>query len=111
MENLEYHWDESMKKLEPVFGADIDLQSALFIIGIQELGKGPRKFNKRQKLEVIHIAVCRLLSDYGFYEFAGYDEDNWPHYKRTARLPKLEGKSQENLMKEAIINYLEKQAI
>jgi len=111
MENLDYHWTEAMKKLEPVFGEEIDLQSALFIIGIQELGKGPRKFNKRQKLEVIHIAVCRLLSDYGFYEFEGYDEDSWPHYKRTARLPKLEGENQENLMKEAIINYLEKQAI
>ncbi|MGY8951996.1 MAG: hypothetical protein ACKVJP_01355 [Flavobacteriales bacterium] len=111
MENLEINWNEALKKLEPVFGGDIDLQGALFIIGIQELGKGPRKFNKRQKLEVIHIAVCRLLSDYGFYEFKGYDEDSWPHYERTTRLPKLEGKNQEKLMKEAIINYLNKQVI
>ncbi|MBD79687.1 MAG: hypothetical protein CL840_12280 [Crocinitomicaceae bacterium] len=111
MENLEYHWNETIKKLEPVFGEDIDLQSALFIIGIQELGKGPQKFNKRQKLEVMHIAVCRLLSDYGFYQFKGYDEDNWPHYERVEKLPNLNSSDQEKLMKEAVINYLEKQAI
>jgi hypothetical protein len=109
MENLELKWSLALKKLEPIFGEEMDLQAALFVIGVQELGKGPRKFNKRQKLEVIHIAVCKLLRDYGYYEFSGYDEEGWPHYERTHRLPNLKGESQEILMKEAIINYLEKQ--
>lgn len=108
MENLEVRWQQAIKKLESIFGDEVDLQAALFVIGVQELGKGPRKFNKRQKLEVMHIAVCRLLSDYGYYEFEGYDKDQWPHYKRTEKLPNLKAREQESLMKEAIINYLEK---
>ncbi|MGB0403821.1 MAG: hypothetical protein ACPGEG_06960 [Salibacteraceae bacterium] len=108
MDNIEARWDITIKKMEALFGEDMDLQTALFVIGVQELGKGPRTFNKRQKLEVIHIAVCKLLSDYGFYTFSGYDEDGWPHYERTEKLPKLDGGQQEQLMKESIINYVEK---
>ena len=82
-------WDNAVAKLEADFGADLDLQSILFIIGLQELGFVKHRINKRQKLEVLHVAVCRLLSDYGFYEFEGYDVDKWPHYKRTQKLPHL----------------------
>ena len=109
MDNLEVRWELAIKTLEKIFGEEIDLQAALFLIGVQELGKGPKKFSKKQKMEVMHIAVCKLLSDYGYYKFAGYDKDGWPHYDRQDRLPKLEGNAQEKLMKEAIINYLEKQ--
>lgn len=108
MENLDVRWNEVMKKLEPDFGDNLDVQSVLFIIGLQELGIIKHRVNKRQKLELMHIAVCRLLSDYGYYEFVGYDNDNWPHYERVKRLPKLNQLEQQKLMKEAIVNYLEK---
>ncbi len=108
MENLKQRWASATDKLAPDFGTDLDLQSILFIIGLQELGFVKHKINKRQKLEVLHIAVCRLLSDYGFYEFEGYDNDKWPHYTRTKKLPQLKGGDQEKLLQEAAINYLEK---
>lgn len=101
-------FDMTLKKLRPEFGEDIDLQAVLFLIGVQELGKGPNKFNKRQKLEVLHIAVCSLLVEYGYYEFEGYDQEGWPHYQRTEKLPSLNVKEQELLMKEAVVNYFEK---
>jgi hypothetical protein len=110
MENLNARWSLALNQMEKRFGEDMDLQAVLFVIGVQELGKGPRIFNKRQKLEVLHIAVCRLLSDYGYYEFEGYDEEGWPHYSRTQKLPHLTGENQEKLMKEAIVNYLDKMA-
>ena len=68
---MDIRWNKAMEKLEADFGTDLDLQSVLFIIGLQELGFIKHKINKRQKLEVLHVAVCRLLSDYGFYEFEG----------------------------------------
>lgn len=108
MEELELRWKNAVAKLAADFGEELDLQAVLFIIGLQELGFVKHKINKRQKLEVLHVAVCRLLSDYGFYEFEGYDVDKWPHYKRTKKLPKLESKDQQVLLKEAAINYLEK---
>lgn len=108
MDNVEVRFDMTLKKLGPEFGEDIDLQAVLFLIGVQELGKGPKKFSKRQKLEVLHIAVCSLLVEYGYYEFEGYDQEGWPHYQRTEKLPSLNVKEQELLMKEAVVNYFEK---
>lgn len=105
--DLDLKFQKALNQLEDQFGENIDLQGALFLIGVQELGKGARKFNKRQKLEVLHIAVCRLLSDYGYYEFEGYDKDGWPHYRRTEKLPGISPKEQEKLMKEAVVNYFE----
>ena len=103
---LEAEWQGALKIFEERFGPDMDLQAALFLIGIQELGKGPMKLNKDQKLDVIHIAVCTLLEPYGYYEYKGVDDDGWPHWERTTRLPKLNPKDQDQLMKRAIIDYL-----
>ena len=83
----------------------IDLDSIIFLIGLQELGQFQKRLNKQRKMEVIHIAVCKLLSDYGYYEFDFVDEDGWPHYKLIKKLPNLKPGEQTILMKKAIINY------
>ena len=88
--------------------AIIDLDSIIFLIGLQELGQFQKRFNKQKKLEVIHIAVCKLLSDYGYYEFDHTDNDGWPHYKLIKKLPNLKAGEQTILMKKAIINYFVK---
>ena len=82
-----------------------DLNSILFLIGIQELGRWKKKFSKEEKQDLMHIAVCRLLSFDGYYEFIGRDEDGWPHWKML--IPhKVEGvKNQEVLLKEKVIQY------
>lgn len=107
MENIEQHWNEMLKQLEKNFGGDIDLSAILFLIGVQELGKGYRKFSKDEKLDVMHIATCTLLEKYGYYEFAGRDEQGWPHWKRIKKLPPLNSKEQTLLMKQAILDYFE----
>ena len=73
--------------------------------GTEELGQFQKRLNKQRKMEVIHIAVCKLLSDYGYYEFDFIDEDGWPHYKLIKKLPNLKPGEQKILMKKAIINY------
>jgi hypothetical protein len=40
----------------------------------------------------MHIAICRLLEPYGFYEF--YDEERWPHYRVKEELPPLKAGEQ-----------------
>ena len=97
-----------MKDLEKNFGGEIDLSAILFLIGVQELGKGFRKFSKDEKLDVMHIATCTLLGKYGYYEFLGRDEEGWPHWKRLKKLPPLNSKEQTALMKGAILEYFEK---
>ena len=103
-------WNNLKTKLSVDFSDNeiIDLDSIIFLIGIQELGQFQKRFNKQKKLEVIHIAVCKLLSDYGYYEFDYIDNDGWPHYKLIKKLPNLKAGEQTILMKKAIINYFVK---
>ena len=105
--DLKTKWNNLKTKLSVDFSDNeiIDLDSIIFLIGLQELGQFQKRFNKQKKLEVIHIAVCKLLSDYGYYDFDYIDKDGWPHYKLIKKLPNLKSGEQTILMKKAIINY------
>ncbi len=104
-EELENKWNEVLKKLEPTFGEGLDMQAVLFLIGVQELGKGYSKFKKDEKVNVMHVAICTLLSKFGYYEFEGLDADGWPHWKSSDKLPHLKPAQQHMLMREAIVEY------
>ncbi|MEN8186689.1 MAG: hypothetical protein ABFR05_06120 [Bacteroidota bacterium] len=100
-------WEEIQNDLSKKFGGGelLDLDAITYLIGIQELGQGHRTFSKDEKLDIIHIAICRLLEPFGFYEFDFFDEDGWPHYKVIDELPNLKPGEQTVLMKEAIVMY------
>jgi hypothetical protein len=53
----------------------------------------------------MHVAVCALLSQWGYYNFSGHDKDGWPHWEETEKLPHLDAKEQNQLIKEAIVEY------
>ncbi|MEW6469334.1 MAG: hypothetical protein AB1458_10430 [Bacteroidota bacterium] len=105
---FEKEWNALVRKLSDQFNAELDEQGVLFLIGVQELGKGYRQFSKDQKLEVIHIAICTLLAPYGYYEYEGMDAEGWPHWRSTAKLPHLKPMQQSRLIKEAILDYFRK---
>ena len=92
-------------------GETLDLQAILFLIGIQELGQGYRSFSKEEKTDLLHIAICRLLSSYGYYKLEGRDKDGWPHYQTNEKLPPLKPGEQTILMKEAAIIYFEESGV
>ena len=98
-------WVEAKLKFEAIFGGGIEMDGILFLIGIQELGQGFRTFEKDEKMNLMHIAVCRLLSPLGYFTFSQNDKDGWPHYTKATNLPGLSNKEQESLLKEAIITY------
>ncbi len=101
-------WKALQEKLSTEFDSDTpDLKVVLFLIGVQELGKGPGKFSKRQKEELMHIATCRLLSEMGFYELEGLDQDGWPHWKLMRQVPAYAFMEQELLLKSLAIGYFE----
>ncbi len=102
---LEKNFELVSKKLATQFGDDIDLQAILFLIGVQELGKGKIKLSKNEKLDVMHIAICTLLTPYGYYKYEGLDKDGWPHWEVNEKLPPLKPSQQQLLMKQAIIDY------
>lgn len=101
-------WEVLQDRIALDFDTDKpDIKVMLFLIGVQELGKGPKKFSKRQKEELMHIANCRLFSDMGFYELEGLDQDGWPHWKLVKPIPNYTLLEQEMLMKSLIIAYFE----
>ena len=86
-----------------------DLNGVLFLIGVQELGKGTVEFTKEQKQDLIHIAICKILSYSGYYELEGLDEEGWPHWKNIKELPHFDLLEQEQLLKMHIIEYFDKE--
>lgn len=94
-----------MDEVSEPFGERLEIDAVLFLIGVQELGSGYRRFSKDQKLDVLHIAICTLLEPYGYYEFLGKDEEGWPHWKATEKLPHLKAMQQNLLMRQAIVSY------
>jgi len=107
---LERRWQRLIQSI----GRDIgrkpaDLNAVLFLIGVQELGKGPQNFSKEEKQDLMHIAICRVLSSSGFYELEGLDEDGWPHWKLVKKLPNFDMLEQEKLLKMHVIEYFEQE--
>lgn len=88
-----------------------DLNAVLFLIGIQELGHGTRDFSKEEKQDLMHIAVCKVLSLSGFYELSGKDSEGWPHWELKKPLPHFDLIEQEQLLKMHIIEYFENEGI
>ncbi len=107
MERFEERWTMVTALLEERFGKQPDMEGILFLIGMNELGKGPerRKWSKEQKQDLMHIAVCRLLSQKGYYAFIGNDGDGWPHYEEISPVPANGLTEQEHLLKECMIEY------
>ena len=107
---INFKWTQLQERIKRDFDSDKpDIKVILFLIGVQELGKGPKKFSKRQKEELMHIATCRLLSELGFYELEGLDQDGWPHWKLVKTVPNYTLPEQELLMKSLIVSYFEEQ--
>lgn len=82
-----------------------DLQAILFLIGIQEAGVFRNKFTKEEKQDLMHVAVCELLSSEGYFEFVGRDEDGWPHYNQVKNIEGGNLKAQELLLKSKVVQY------
>ncbi|PHR73691.1 MAG: hypothetical protein COA67_02890 [Lutibacter sp.] len=106
-QNLKESWEQVVQIISDRFadGERLDLDAIIYLIGVQELGVGAKKFKKDEKLNLMHIAICRLLEPYGYYEFEFFDNDGWPHYKTKEELPTLKAGEQSVLMKEAVVQY------
>jgi len=111
---LKARWEVLVEKLSGQFadGDNIELDAIIYLVGVQELGQYHKEYKKDEKLNLMHIAICRLLEPYGYYEFDFFDEEGWPHYTIKEELPALKAGEQSVLMKEAIVGYfLEKDYI
>ena len=106
MIDLDKKWSELLEKLENQFDQEMTLKGVLYLIGVQELNLGIKQYEREEKVNVLHVAVCKILTPFGFYKFDRLDEDGWPHYIELKAIKTLSDNQQEVLMKEAVIKYL-----
>ena len=108
---LKERWEQLVNILSNQFskGEDLDLDAIIYLIGVQELGKVHQSFKKEEKLNLMHIAICKVLSFSGIYELEGTDQDGWPHWKLVQPLPFVNLLEQEKLLKAHVIEYFEKE--
>ena len=106
MNDLEKRWGRLIAGLERKFDDEVSLKGVLYLIGVQELNFGVKQFSREEKINVLHVATCKLLSNYGYYKFNGVDKDGWPHYTELRALKNLSEKDQQKLIQEAILKYL-----
>ena len=66
-EQLKQRWEKVVHLLSNQFadGEMLDLDAIIYLIGVQELGKVHQTFKKDEKVNLMHIAICRLLEPYG----------------------------------------------
>lgn len=105
--DLFVRWMNLEQKMVERFGKKPDLEAILFLIGVQEFGQMKDKYTKEQKQDLMHVAVCSLLSQSGYFEFDSFDKDGWPHFKQLKAMPVMDMREQENFIKDHVLLYFE----
>ena len=100
-------WNLEARLAERFNGKKPDLETILFLIGIQEFGQIRERFTKEQKQDLMHVAVCSLLVPSGYYELEGKDPDGWPHFKQLKPMPAMNTFEQENFLKDHVLLYFQ----
>ena len=106
-DDLQSRWWKLEEKLMERFDKKPDVETILFLIGIQELGDIKAKFTKEQKQDLMHVAVCTVLMPSGYYEIEGVDKDGWPHFKQLKAMPEMNAFEQEAFLKDHILLYFQ----
>jgi hypothetical protein len=100
-------WERLMHRLQDEFGKRPNMEALLFLIGLRELGSGPRTFTKEEKQDLMHIALCAVLAPSGYFELEYSDADGWPHWKEAKPLPFINIFEQTTFLRAHIIEYFE----
>ena len=106
-DDLQSRWWRLEEKLVERFGKKPDLEGILFLIGIQELGQLRDKFTKEQKQDLMHVAVCTVLSSSGYYQREGSDDEGWPHFRQLKEVPSMALPEQEAFIKDHVLLYFQ----
>ncbi len=106
-DDLQTRWWKLEARLLERFGKKPDMEAILFLIGMQETGFVKDRMTKEQKQDLMHVAICTLLSVSGYYELEKEDEDGWPHFKQLKEMPVVSLYEQEIFLKDHILLYFE----
>jgi hypothetical protein len=100
-------WYKVRNRVRDEFGQRPDINAMLFLIGMNEVGIVKETWEKEEKQDLIHVAVCTLFAKDGYFVFTGKDEDGFPHFETVKGFPKINIKEQEEVLKRKIVEYFE----
>lgn len=106
-DDLQARWWQLEEKFLEKFDKKPDVETVLLLIGVQEIRNTQKKFKKEEKQDLMHIAVCTLLSRSGYYKLYKFDDEGWPHFRQLKELPKYNIIEQENFLKDHILLYFD----
>lgn len=99
-------WQDILSFMTERFGKQPNMDAMLFIIGMRELGRlQENNFKKDDKVALMHIATCKLLSYSGHFELCGTDAEGWPVWEQRIPVPDMSLLEQETYIREHIIEY------
>lgn len=104
-EQFDKDWLTIIERLKKLFGKIPDLNALLFLIGVQELGKGAVTYSKEQKQDLMHVGLCTILIPSGYYQLSGVDAEGWPIFEALKTVPKFSLSEQEFFIKTHIKEY------
>ena len=104
-------WENFCKWFENKFHFQPEMTNIFFLIGVQELKKGYKDFSRKEKLELIRLGKCKILSIMGYLEHTGFDNEKWPVWEKKSNFTELEKHNEQKILKKGILAYFEKQGL
>ncbi len=101
-------WEALSQALELRFQKKLNLEAILLLIGMHEMNIYQKGIKKEVKVDLMHIGLCKLLENDGYYEINHYDEDGWPIYELKKPLPDLSLASQIDFIQSKMVEYFKK---
>lgn len=102
---LQARWAALSAIIQERFGKKPDVEAMLFLIGVREIGAMPDDFTKEQKVDLMHVGLCAVLAQGGYFQLSHQDQDGWPHWEQVLPLPFIDIFSQEVFLKSYIVDY------
>lgn len=98
-------WEQLLTGLNRIYEIPKDLMSVLFIIGLQEMGSGFKKYSQAEKTEIIKTAHIKLLSREKYYLNISTDKSSLPIWIENPEKQLPSGKNLEKLLQSLSLDY------
>ena len=106
---LQQRWSLLKRWTLSRFGKEADLEGLLFLVGIQELGKGfDPDLDKSKKEQILLEGTYCVLETLGYYERIGMEDNGHWIWEQTSQLPPdLSKEAEERILRKAVLRYLD----
>ncbi len=101
----EENWDLMVLEVSKRFGVTADFDFMLFLIGIHERGQGMIAYSREEKMDLINLAKCTLLSQKGYLKQVEPDMEGWPQFEELKSVRGLSPSFSNDLFKRAAFEY------